>query len=75
MEVAFTVTFPLSNAETIPELLTDASPTPFAIDQVTVLFVAVAGKTSASNCSDPLSVVIVVTPPVPVRVIPLTFIT
>ena len=48
---------------------------PFANDHVTLLFVALDGDTVAVKASVPLSWVIVVNPPAPVRVIPVTGIT
>ena len=52
-----------------------AVPVPFVIDHVTELFVAVVGSIVAIICNVPLSVVIVVAPPVPVTVILVTYTT
>jgi hypothetical protein len=65
LAVALTVTVPLSIAETRPEEFIEARLAPVTMDQVTVLFVASDGRTSAVSCKEPLSVVIVLAPPAP----------
>jgi len=70
--VAFAVTVPLATAVTSPKELMVACPVPLVTDQVTVLLMASEGRTAAFNCSVPLSVVIVVAPPAPVTVMPVT---
>ncbi len=72
MAVALAVTVPLVTAVTTPEELIVAWPVPFVMLQVTVLFVAFVGKTVAVSARVPLSCVMVVDPPAPVTVIPVT---
>ena len=70
--MARAVTVPLATAVTIPDELIVAWPVPFVMLQVTVLFVAFVGCTVAVSASVPLSCGIVVDPPAPVTVIPVT---
>ena len=72
LAVALAVTVPFDTAVTTPEELIVAWPVPFVILQVTLLLVALAGVTVAVRANVPLSRVMVVAPPSPVTVIPVT---
>ena len=53
--VALAVTVPFDMAVTTPAVLIVAWPVPFAMDHVTLLFVALDGATVAVKASEPLS--------------------
>ena len=75
LAVALAVTVPFDTAVTSPVELIVAWPVPLAIVHVTVWLVAFVGAIAALSWNVPLSVVIVVAPPAPVTVIPVTGIT
>ena len=72
--VAQAVTVRLLCAVTRPDELMAACPVPLTIDQVTALLEALTGSMDALSCKVPLSELIVLDPPAPVTVIPVTVI-
>jgi hypothetical protein len=72
LAVAMAVIVPFSTAVTRPVELMIACPVLLTIDQFTDLSVAFAGSTDALSCKVPSSAIIVVKPPAPVTVIPVT---